>query len=313
MKNELERIAMLAARFGAGGGGGDGGGDDVELGIGDDAAVVRVGGERVVWTIDAQVEGTHFRREWLSWADVGFRSFMAAASDLAAMGASPIAALSSLVLPADFDDASLDALAAGQAEAAKLVGASVVGGNLARGGELSVTTTLLGRALSEPKKRSGAKPGDGLYLGGAVGLAAAGLAYLQDPKSVQIADAAVCIEAWRRPRALIELGQRMGAATSAVDVSDGLARDAWHVADASGVVIVIDEALLRATTALELRLEWMLGGGEDYALLVTSPAAMEGFSRIGSIEGGDQPGVLLCTREGSRRSLPRAGVDHFGA
>jgi thiamine-monophosphate kinase len=304
-KTELERIAMLAARFA----GGIGGVGDVEIGIGDDAAVLNVGGERVVWTIDAQVEGTHFRREWLSWADVGYRSFMAAASDLAAMGASPIAALSSLCLPSDFEDAWLEELSAGQAEAARVVGAPVVGGNLARGGELSITMTFLGKT-ADPKTRKGAKPGDKLYLGGSVGLAATGLALLR-AGNVQDAKSAECIEAWRRPRARIDLGLRLANATSAIDVSDGLARDAWHVAEASGVVIVIDEPLLRATAPAEIELDAMLGGGEDYALLVTSPKPIEGFTSIGVIESGESSVVLLAG-DGSRRSLSRTGFDHFG-
>lgn len=307
-KTELERIAMLTARFSGAAGSRTPG---VEIGIGDDAAVLSVGSERIVWTIDAQVEGTHFRRDWLSWADVGFRSFMAAASDLAAMGASPIAALSSLCLPSDFDDASLAALAAGQAEASALVGAPVVGGNLARGGELSITTTLVGRAPGSPKTRSGARPGDGLYLGGRVGLAAAGLVFLRDAKSVSD-NIEECIEAWRRPRARIDLGARLTNATSAIDVSDGLARDAWHVAEASGVTLVIDELLLRAAVSSNLPLELMLGGGEDYALLITSPAPIDGgsFMAIGAVEQGE-PDVLLRKPDGTRASLPRTGFDHF--
>ncbi len=143
----------------------------MRVGIGDDAAVLDPGG--LVWTVDVQVDGTHFRPEWASWEDIGWRSFMAAASDLAAMGAEPIAALSSLVLAPAIDDQALDAIARGQAAASLAAGAPVVGGNLARGTETSITTTLLGRA-AQPVLRSGAQPGDGVYLAGPVGLAAAG-------------------------------------------------------------------------------------------------------------------------------------------
>src|SRR5436305_1565949 len=96
---EHARIALLAARFRAAS-------SDVRLGIGDDAAVLTLAGSDLVWTVDAQVEDQHFRRAWLGWEDVGWRSFMAAASDLGAMGAAPVGALSALALPGDFDDAS---------------------------------------------------------------------------------------------------------------------------------------------------------------------------------------------------------------
>src|SRR5262249_4934424 len=148
----------------------------VEIGIGDDAAVLDpTAGRRLVWTIDAQVEGVHFRREFLSgWHDAGFRAFMAAASDLAAMGAEPSCALSALELPEPFDDESLDAIALGQRAAADRVHAAIVGGNLSRAPGLAITTTLLGSA-TRAIARSGAKPGDGVYLAGPIGLASAGL------------------------------------------------------------------------------------------------------------------------------------------
>src|SRR5271170_1311217 len=122
--DEAARVAMLARVLGS-----DIKAAGVEVGIGDDAAVLDLaglGGERLVWTIDEQVEGTHFRRDLASWRDVGWRSFMAAASDVAAMGATPWCALSAVVVPDDVDDAALEALASGQRAAAQDVGAPVV-------------------------------------------------------------------------------------------------------------------------------------------------------------------------------------------
>lgn len=313
--SELDRVALLATRFGRAAKG-------VQVGIGDDAAVLEPVGSPLVWTIDAQVAGTHFRLDWLSWEDVGWRSFMAAASDIAAMGAEPIAALSALVLADDVDDAALDALADGQAGAAALVGAPVVGGNLARGGETSVTTTVLG-STDRAVLRSGAKPGDGIYLAGAVGMAAAGLAALQGGAAANDPDIAACVEAWRRPRALIEQGRAMRAtATAAVDVSDGLSCDAFRIAEASAVTLVFDEVLLRARSAGALEkaaarlgrdaLDFVLGGGEDYALLVTSPSGIPGFERIGTVEGGP-PSLVLARADGVRAPVDPRGFDHFGA
>lgn len=311
MSTELERIALLAARLGR---------PATGIGIGDDAAVLEPSSAPLVWTIDAQVEGTHFRLGWLSWQDVGWRSYMAAASDLAAMGADPVAALSALVLADAVDDAALAELVDGQAAAASAVGAPIVGGNLARGSETSITTTLLGRA-GRPVLRSGARPGDGLWLAGAVGMAAAGLAALA--RGVDPGDTSVdaCVRAWRRPRALVELGAAARAvASAAIDVSDGVARDAMHVAAASGAALVLEERALRAHASGALAsaaavlgrdpLELMLGGGEDYALLVASPSPIDGFVRVGAVEAG-APGVVLARADGTRAPIDARGFDHF--
>ena len=113
---------------------------ELELGIGDDAAVLRPGG-RLVWTIDTAVEHVHFERSWLSLSDLGWRSFQAAASDLCAMGARPIGALSSVIFPARFTAAELAQVARGQRAAARVLACPIVGGNLSRGDELSITTS----------------------------------------------------------------------------------------------------------------------------------------------------------------------------
>ncbi len=305
--NELERVALLAACFGQPAEG---------VGIGDDAAVVAPGAEPLVWTVDAQVEGTHFRLDWLDWEDVGFRSFMAAASDLAAMGAVPVAALSSLVLADEVDDAALAALARGQADAARAIGTTVIGGNLAGGRETSVTTTLLGRT-ARPILRRGARPGDGVYLGGEVGLAAAGLAALSAAIDLSDRSFGPCLAAWRRPRARIDLGKAMACvATAAVDVSDGLWRDAGHLADASGVTLELEDDALDALVGPDLaaaaaRLArdpraLVLGGGEDYALVVTSPEPIAGFVRIGSVVPRGAASVLV-----GGRAEGHQGFDHF--
>jgi thiamine-monophosphate kinase len=323
--NEAGRIAMLARLFSSGA-------DAVEVGIGDDAAVLETPGDgRLVWTIDEQVEGTHFRRDLLSWHDVGWRSFMAAASDLAAMGARPWCALAALVLPADVDDAALEALVRGQRAAAEAVGAPVIGGNLARGPVLSIATTLLGKC-ERPVLRSGARPGDGLWLAGRVGLAAAGFQALSGGKGEGIGDgsgegigdgkgafAALrdAVAAWRTPHALVAEGRAMASvARAAIDVSDGLARDVGHVAEASGVGIVIearalldDPLLVAAAAALGAdAVDLALRGGEDYALVAASPTAIDGFRRLGEVTAGR--GLVLRTTRGDEAIAP-GGFDHF--
>lgn len=315
-ETELERVARLRAIFGGGEG-------VARVGIGDDAAVLDAPpGEVLVWTIDAQVEGVHFERAWLSLEDIGYRSMMAAASDLAAMGARPLGALSALVLPTDVDGDALSALARGQRAAADAIGAAVLGGNLARGGELSVTTTLLG-ATARPITRTGARPGDALHLTGPVGLSGAGLALLRaDPTRDD-----PCTRMFRRPLAHVARSPEIAAhATAAIDVSDGLLRDASHVADASGVSLVLDAAVLLslggdalaegAAAAGKDPLALALGGGEDYVVLFA--AAVEAAvpsPRVGVVEaaGPEGPRVRVRMPDGSVVTPAAVGFDHFGA
>ncbi|MGO9832715.1 MAG: thiamine-phosphate kinase [Polyangiaceae bacterium] len=308
--DERARVAMLARAFASRVPG-------VTVAIGDDAAVLdgSRGRSQVVWTIDEQVDGTHFRRDLVSWRSIGWRSFMAAASDVAAMGAEPWCALCALVLPDDVGDVELEQIALGQKEAAARAGAAVVGGNLARGTALSIATTLLG-TCDRAVLRSGARVGDTLWLAGHVGLAAAGLRTLRmgkadDPRLKE------AVTAWRTPQALVAEGLAMSrAAHAAIDVSDGLARDAGHLGEASGVRVIFDEDALRADDSLvraaaalsEDPLVLALNGGEDYALVVASPEQIEGFRRIGQIVEGR--GLSLRGPNGER-AVEARGFDHF--
>jgi thiamine-monophosphate kinase len=244
---------------------------------------------------------------------------MAAASDLAAMGARPRGVLSSLILPCWITDGDLESIARGQALAAQMLGTGVIGGNLSLGGELSVTTTVLGEA-ERPLTRSGAQVGDVVAVAGALGLARAGMLALQrsdDSSAVRPA-----IAAWRRPHAQIEQGLVAArTAHSAIDLSDGLSLDAWRVATESDVGIVLrpdaviatgGQTLLDASRALSMDPAALaLVGGEDYALLATFPegGVPEGFSVIGRSIAGT--GVAIEEADGTVRALPDEGFDHF--
>ncbi len=289
----------------------------IEVGIGDDAAVLATSHApaHLVWTIDEQVEGVHFRRTLASWHQVGWRSFMAAASDVAAMGAVPWCALSALVLSDDVDDEAFAEIVRGQGDAATAIAAPIVGGNLARGGAVSIATTLLGMC-NRPVRRSGARAGNGLWLAGRLGLAAAGLKAIERSLAGTAAlDTAAA--AWRTPMALVREGSEMAAAASAaVDVSDGFARDAGHLAEASEVALVFDESALLADLVLieaaealgESALDLALYGGEDYAIVATSDVPLAGFRRIGDVCEGQ--GLRLRGANGVRAIEPR-GFDHF--
>ena len=289
------------------------------VGIGDDAAVLAPEGTSIVWTVDAAVEGVHFRRDWMSLEDVGFRSLMAAASDVAAMGARPRGVLSALVLPADFGDEPLERLTQGQAEAAAMLGTAVVGGNLARGSEFSITTTVLGCA-PKPVLRRGALPGDVVAVAGRLGLAASGIEALV--RRVNGAAVEPAIAAYRRPRALIEEGATAAVgAHAAIDVSDGLALDAFRLAAESGVELVLEAEKVRVASGTELDagaaalgldpLELALYGGDDYALLMAFPpgAVAPPFEPIGTCTEG--AGVFLEQAGGARGKLEPRGYDHF--
>lgn len=312
---EADAVALFAARFRSARH------SSVRIGIGDDAAILSPPPGRLVWTVDACVEGSHFERSLLSLEDVGWKSFQAAASDLAAMGAVPVAALSALELPRGFSRDELDALVSGQALAARTARCPVVGGNMARAGKLAVTTTLLGRAYA-PLTRAGAGPGDELWLVGEVGLAAAGFALLRSGRRTRRGAAADrCVRAWRRPEALLKRGQSLvGRASAAIDVSDGLAGDLAHLGRESGVKVVVEAAALEGSLAPELAtvaatlaqpsLQLALYGGEDYALVATGPSARRPrfARRIGRVERGR--GAFLESESGALSRLG-AGFDHL--
>ncbi len=311
---EFERIARIERELGRRAPRGLG---LVERGIGDDAAVLGRQG-RSVWTIDTQVAGVHFRSDWLSWEDVGYRAVQAAASDLAAMGARPVGALVSLTLPPAFSDRQLEQLTRGEAQAARDCDCPIVGGNLTRARVFSITTTLLGEA-SRPLLRAGAEIGDEVWLLGEVGQAALGLRALQRGRRASGA-LGVMIASWRRPRALLSEGLALrGRAHAALDVSDGLAGDAQHLARASRVQIRFDVERLAAgfsadylAAARALRLDPVataLSGGEDYALLATGVAARRPKSArvIGSVARGS--GVIAV--RGAERVPLGHGFDHF--
>jgi thiamine-monophosphate kinase len=300
----------------------------VEVGIGDDAAVLTPGTDKLVFTVDASVEHVHFERRWLSLADVGWRSLMAAASDLAAMGARPLCALSNLGTPRAVAASELSRIGRGQAAAAAAIGCPVVGGNISRGDVLSITTAVLGES-SRPLLRSGARPGDELWLIGELGLAAAGLRLLRFRRGRRARGGPTgrralerCVLAWRRPVALIDAGLELGRrAHAAIDVSDGLGSDARHIAASSKVKVVVEAEQLRRAMAPELGiaaaeldcdpLALMLQGGEDYALLCAGPARQRPrrARRIGRIERGR--GAWLETERGL--APLGSGFDHLHA
>ncbi len=259
---------------------------DGEVWIGDDAAVVGGGGGTpTLLTTDLVVDGVHFDLRLCSIDDVGYKAVMVTVSDLAAMGAIPDRALVSIVAPPHTE---LDRLAAGLAAASAECGCVVVGGDLSGGPLVVVSVAAFGalepEGTSGPLLRSGAKPGDRLFVTGDLGGSAAGHRLLLDElsrRSGRADDAggadrhqwSETVErlagAFRRPRARIGEGQvaRLAGASAAIDISDGLVPDVGHLSRASGVGISLDTVPV-AGGATE---EDALYGGEDYELLVATP------------------------------------------
>ncbi|MGZ4592704.1 MAG: thiamine-phosphate kinase [Actinomycetes bacterium] len=271
------------------------------LGPGDDAAVVAAPDGRVVASTDVLVEGRHFRRVWSSASDVGHRAAAANLADIAAMGAVPTALLIGLAAPADLPTEWVLELADGLREECALVGASVVGGDVVRSDTLVVSVTALGDLEGrDPVTRSGARPGDLVAVAGRLGWAAAGLAVLtrgfRSPR--------VLVDALRRPAPPYAEGPRAAAlgATAMVDVSDGLVSDLRHVAEASGVALVLSSDAFHVPqefrdTARALNADpmaWLLAGGDDHALAATFPPDVDlpmAWSVVGRVEDGE--GLLV--------------------
>jgi len=242
-------------------------------GIGDDVAWFGASGPIAV-SVDTMVEGIHFRREWASARCIGHRAVMAALSDLAAARARPVGLLAAVSLPAF--DAWSDGLMAGVGDAAREVGTVVLGGDTTRSpGPAMISITVLGSATDAgPLLRSGARPGDGVWISGPLGASSWATEMLMLGETV----------AWPPARARLDLVDTLASATAGIDISDGLLADASRVAVASGVDLVLNRDALALPGVPE---RCTLSGGEDWELLVTGPAPLPGFTRIGEVASGD--------------------------
>ena len=280
--------------------------------IGDDAAVLEVPpGERLVVTTDTSVEGVHFKREWLNHFEIGYRATAASLSDLAAMGARPLGIVIALTLP-DGDQHEARELATGIREGASAVMCPIVGGDLSAGKSLSLTITALG-SVARPLTRAGAKVGDKVYVTGALGGPAAALRAWNAGKQPDDRDRARFAAPVPRIEPAIGLAAR--GATSAIDISDGLAADANHIAAASKVGIQIDADRVPRVDGASA--EQAIGSGEEYELIVTAKnidtrAFTEEFgldlTEIGRVVAG--PPRVEVLRNGQPITAPQ-GYDHF--
>ena len=311
---EFDRIRAIAAALGP----------DAK-GLGNDCAVLPPGFGEVVLSTDMSVEGVHFRREWLSWPEIGWRAASAALSDLAAAGAEVVGLTSSVGTPRDAPVDDLVQLMRGVAAAVAAVGGRVLGGDLSTAPIWVVDITVVGRA-ARPVGRTEARAGDALWVTGTLGGARAALLAWESGGE----PAAGARARFAHPVPRIAEGRWLAAhgAHAMLDISDGLGGDAGHLAAASGVRLELDlqqlpvhpDVVAMALARGEPLQAFAARGGEDYELLAALPKTFDAvearrfqqdtgtvLTRIGRVRRGTGVGAAFAGV-----SVALSGHDHFG-
>jgi thiamine-monophosphate kinase len=332
MPSESEIFAHLRRRAHAS--------DQVRLGIGDDAAVIRITGEKdLIACCDLMVEGVHFRTEWMPARLLGRKALAVNLSDVAAMGGVPKFAMISVALPGKYSSKFIDELFEGAFELAEGCGVSIIGGDTSSSRDsLFIDVSVIGECeTGKAVSRGGAKPGDAIYVTGSLGASALGLSLLEEgrrlddvtdqPESVRVA-----ILKHLSPEPRLKLGRAIaeaGLATAMIDISDGLSNDLRHIVDESdcGAVLHADvipiaecvRSFESGAKSLEpLRLA--LHGGEEYELLFTAqPENKELVSKLSTSSGvaitavGEivDGGELQLQCAGLLEPLNPAGYEHI--
>ena len=302
-------------------------GTPAALGLVDDAAVLDPPpGRQLVLTKDAMVAGVHFL-ERDPPGQVARKLLRVNLSDLAAMGADPLGYLLAVIRPRDLGEAWFTAFCEGLAEDQREYRVGLLGGDTtSTPGPLTLSLTAVGSVPEgQALRRSGARPGDDLWVSGTLGDGALGLRVLQQRLGAGPAATTFLVDRYRCPQPRVALGRALrGLATAALDISDGLLADLGHIAEASAVGAVVEAARLplsAAATGLDGALEAALTGGDDYELLFTAPpervqriGRLAGevhlpLTRIGRIEPGT--GVRALDPDGLELPLERRGWTHF--
>ncbi|PON18280.1 thiamine-phosphate kinase [Candidatus Entotheonella serta] len=304
--------------------------------IGDDCAVLQPSPEsELILTTDSQEEGVHYRLDWSMPEEIGWRCLAVNVSDIAAMAGRPLGAVVALSLPPDLDVTFVDGLYSGMQDLAHQMACPIIGGNMTKTtGRVSVTITVLGEVpKGQAIYRSGAQPGDEIWVTGSLGGAKAGLEALLKPDAVRSLPTEYVLACYRRPWPRLPEAQflrQRATLHSLLDISDGLSGDLRHICEASKVGAQIEAEAVpihadtrRIAEALEADpLSYALHGGEDFELCFTaSPMQIEricadyeqqfnrALVRVGTIHEGK--GVTLRYTDGSQESLPARGYDHF--
>lgn len=310
----------------------------VQVGFGDDGAVLNIDKKcpRIVVTTDILVEGTHFLPDSVEFKDLGYKSYEVNASDIAAMGAWPIAAFLSLCLPSDMEYRFLKDFYKGFSMAAKRHDCRILGGDTVRSDRFCISVTLVGlyKTGCKPLLRNGAKPGSHVYITGWPGESGMGLIVLKEKRhSVKRLKKHPLVIRHLRPKSRVTEGALLACSRSTgavIDVSDGVYNELHHLSQESGIKIVIPlsklpisgnlwkEAVSRDMDPLQM----VLFGGEDYELLFTSSLTLSRIKRmferrgirnpvhkIGWIEEGS--GVIFLDEKGSPVPIGDKTFEHF--
>ncbi|WIM04988.1 MAG: thiamine-phosphate kinase [Candidatus Nitricoxidivorans perseverans] len=290
------------------------------LGVGDDAAIVRPSpGCELLVSTDMLAAGTHFLPD-TDPEDLGWKALAVNVSDMAAMGANPRWALLACALPAATEP-WISRFATGFFACADAFGIDVIGGDTTKG-SMNFCVTIFGEVpQGAALLRSGAKPGDEVWVSGQPGRAALGLAHLQGRAALAEPRLSECLAALHRPQPRVALGLALrGLATAAIDVSDGLLADLGHILEASGVAASLRFAV---PPALTIERDCMLSGGDDYELVFTAPAGRNtdigvlagalglALTCIGSVAIGAPGTIDLSDAEGRPVAVESRGYDHF--
>ena len=287
---------------------------EVEVGIGDDAAVLLGIKNKLVATTDMAVEDVHFNLGWSTPFEIGAKLTTANLADIFAMGAVPKYLLVAAALPSQANEDFISELAKGIRSVADKFNVAVVGGDLSKSAKVALTITAFGDLAGAAITRSGAKVGDQIYVSELPGLSAAGFAIL----TRQLDRPRYVVQAHLNPK-LSAPSQLIEVASAMCDVSDGISIDGSNIAKASNVNFSLKKELISAAKAFsdlaELATElnedvfdWILNGGEDHFFLATvNPKDVSGLSaiKIGEVVAGDGK-VLLDGEE-----IKRAGYQHF--
>jgi thiamine-monophosphate kinase len=313
----IERIAQASRA--------QGGSKLITAGIGDDCAVLRVpAGHEMLVTTDFSLEGVHFRREWHPADSVGHRCLTRGLSDISAMGGEPLAVFLSLALPADLPQRWADQFLKGMLGLAQRFGVTLAGGDTAQSpaGVMADITVIGSVPASQAILRSGAQPGDSIFVTGELGAPVALLKQMFANPQRKFRAAAFPAHFYPEPQ--LAVGRQLRTkklATAMIDISDGLSTDLRHICESSGVGATISERALPIASLgrHEVELSQALHGGDEYQLLFTVPPSRRvpqeiagvPITRIGYINEGNE--ILVEHENGDTTELEPGGWEHFSS
>ncbi|HOP28357.1 MAG TPA: thiamine-phosphate kinase [Spirochaetota bacterium] len=307
IKNIKERVGVRPSQ------------DSPIFGIGDDCAVYRISDGRYgLFSTDISIENVHFDLRYTSFHDAGYRSMSANISDIYAMGGTPVLALVALGLPSSMTQTDVDEIYRGILASSSNHQTFIAGGDISASDKLVISISIYGETTM-PVYRSGAKPGDYIYLTGKPGLSKLGLELLQSGKDAGRYPLSIKKHLTPDPRGGITAGITKEFAPSAmIDISDGLISDIRHVCEESGTGFIIDTDLIPVPEEIRIFcrgemnkvLDYSLYSGEEYELLFTSSKPESGHDEITLIGRITETGYFLKTGDSSEE-IVIAGYDHF--